>query len=76
MAKNDPQHPEIARASQDVEPIPKNERSGSFHFGRGGAANVANAESETEKAGENGEQKTKPSTDKGKAILQKMGVAK
>lgn len=44
MAKNDPNHPEIARASQDVEPVPKTERSGSFHVGRGGAANIAKSD--------------------------------
>jgi Protein of unknown function (DUF3602) len=40
MAHNDPSHPEIARASQDVDgPMPR-EHEASFHIGRGGAANV------------------------------------
>ncbi|KAK8256038.1 hypothetical protein IWZ00DRAFT_498591 [Phyllosticta capitalensis] len=41
MAKNDPNHPEIARAAQDVEaPAHHLEPEGNFHYGRGGAANV------------------------------------
>jgi hypothetical protein len=38
MALNDPQHPELARAAQDVEaPSTKSEPT---HYGRGGAANI------------------------------------
>ena len=44
MAKNDPDHPEIARASQDVEPVQQKELQGCFHFGRGGAANIGNSQ--------------------------------
>ncbi|OJD32730.1 uncharacterized protein BKCO1_3600071 [Diplodia corticola] len=45
MARNDPQHPEIARAAQDVEAPPTrpdhhHQHDGPKHFGRGGAANV------------------------------------
>jgi hypothetical protein len=45
MARNDPKHPELARASQDVEAPPHRETDGPHHFGRGGAANVAKANS-------------------------------
>ncbi|EOD45695.1 uncharacterized protein LTHEOB_2821 [Neofusicoccum parvum] len=44
MARNDPEHPEIARAAQDVEAPPgavrDHHEAGPKHFGRGGAANV------------------------------------
>ncbi|KAF2454965.1 hypothetical protein BDY21DRAFT_352031 [Lineolata rhizophorae] len=40
MAKNDPMHPEIARAAQDVSGEPPREPETNYHFGRGGAANV------------------------------------
>lgn len=64
MAKNDPNHPEIARASQDVEPVQKTERSGSFHYGRGGAANVASSESGS---------KGGSLVERGKELLEKIG---
>ncbi len=41
MAKNDPNHPEIARAAQDVEAPAHREPDGPHHYGRGGAANIA-----------------------------------
>ncbi|KAL8660181.1 MAG: hypothetical protein Q9202_006777 [Teloschistes flavicans] len=41
MKKNDPNHPEVARKSQDVAPMPRrNSRGEIVHTGRGGAANV------------------------------------
>jgi hypothetical protein len=41
MAKNDPNHPEVARLAQDVTaPAPKEQPESNFHYGRGGAANV------------------------------------
>lgn len=40
IAKNDPEHPELARAAQDVAPVIKREPDGLHHYGRGGAANV------------------------------------
>ncbi len=46
MAKDDPSHPEIARASQDVEPVEQREPQGSFHVGRGGAANIGKSSEE------------------------------
>jgi hypothetical protein len=47
MAKNDPNHPEIARASQDVNAPVQREPDASFHVGRGGAANYASRSGET-----------------------------
>lgn len=47
MARNDPEHPEIARAAQDVEGAPKTEPQGPKHYGRGGAANVIDDEATT-----------------------------
>jgi len=41
MAKNDPNNPELARASQDVNAPPVKEHDGPHHVGRGGAANWA-----------------------------------
>jgi hypothetical protein len=67
MAHNDPRHPELARASQDVEPPPvvlPLKKSGtvgstkaaadaaSFHIGRGGEGNIASKAREAEKAHE------------------------
>ncbi|KAI4195211.1 MAG: hypothetical protein LQ350_007333 [Teloschistes chrysophthalmus] len=41
MKKNDPNHPEVARKSQDVAPMPRrNSRGEIVHTGRGGVANV------------------------------------
>jgi hypothetical protein len=51
IAKNDPNHPEVARASQDIiVPAPR-EHDAAFHVGRGGAANFAKpTEAEAEAA--------------------------
>ncbi|KAB8076932.1 hypothetical protein BDV29DRAFT_73148 [Aspergillus leporis] len=40
MVVNDPQHPEIARESQDVEAPPLRVEEAPHHTGRGGAANA------------------------------------
>lgn len=41
MAQNDPQHPELARAAQDVDaPIPAGDPKGPINYGRGGAGNI------------------------------------
>jgi hypothetical protein len=40
MARNDPQHPELARAAQDVDTGPLPKPQGPKHYGRGGAANI------------------------------------
>lgn len=50
MALNLHSHPELARASQDVETAPNREPQNSVHYGRGGAANVARMSDEA-KAG-------------------------
>jgi hypothetical protein len=67
MAHNDPRHPELARASQDVEPAPvvlplkkagtvgstkASAAATSFHVGRGGEGNIATKSGEGEKAHE------------------------
>jgi len=61
MALNDPNHPEHARAAQDVEEeaLPR-PASGEFHGGRGGAGNVVMAsEIEEENKREEEEEKKK-----------------
>ncbi|KAF2842870.1 hypothetical protein M501DRAFT_993639 [Patellaria atrata CBS 101060] len=40
MSKNDPAHPELARAAQDVDAPAHREPESTFHIGRGGAANI------------------------------------
>jgi hypothetical protein len=41
IATNDPSHPEVARAAQDVGAVKPSEQTGKVHIGRGGAANTA-----------------------------------
>lgn len=85
MARNDLSHPEIARASQDVDaPVPR-EYEGPHHFGRGGAANVAKpTEEEAHLAHEHNQRRSeelrreggehhKGLVDKGKDLLSKLG---
>ena len=48
MAHQDPSHPELARQAQDVEAPPIREPEGPFHFGRGGAANIATPSQEAQ----------------------------
>ncbi|KAF2645693.1 hypothetical protein P280DRAFT_476193 [Massarina eburnea CBS 473.64] len=50
MARNNPNFPEIARASQDVEAPLHREPEGPHHYGRGGAANVAKPTEEEKRA--------------------------
>lgn len=82
MAKNDPRHPELARAAQDVESKPHPEPQGPKHYGRGGAANIigdaqpaqrksaeAKRKSEDSKREDNG----KGLLGKGKDLLNKLG---
>lgn len=66
MAKNNPAHPEIARASQDVEASPAAhvEPHGKVHIGRGGAGNLVDA-----RDGKEGTNK-----EKGKQLLGKLGL--
>ncbi|OGM45719.1 hypothetical protein ABOM_005436 [Aspergillus bombycis] len=49
MVVNDPQHPEIARESQDVEAPPLRVEEAPHHTGRGGAANAYIPSPEEEK---------------------------
>lgn len=78
MAKNDPNHPEIARASQDVEAPSLREPEGPHHYGRGGAANVAGTteEQERKRSEEAKREEGKGLVDKGKELLSKLGGKK
>jgi hypothetical protein len=83
MARNDPNHPEVARASQDVEAPLKRENEGPHHYGRGGAANVAKLTPEEKRAAEEHKQKTEASASadkgligKGKDLISKLGGGK
>jgi len=59
MALNDPNHPDYARAAQDVElPIPR-PPSTDFHGGRGGAGNVYHPDEEEAMAAKAREEEAK-----------------
>lgn len=81
MASNDPNRPEIARASQDVDAPTHREPAGPQHFGRGGAANISKTTEETEnnqrKSGEPRREsfgaEAKGLVDKGKGLLKGLG---
>lgn len=86
MANNDPNHPEIARASQDVDAPNHRDYDGPHHFGRGGAANVAKPSLDEAQAARNNNQQKSEETrrssfgaeakgfvDKGKDLLNKLG---
>lgn len=84
MAKNDPEHPEVARAAQDVDGTPR-EPEGPKHYGRGGAANVigqdtnaaprksAEERKSTEKARRGSNNNGQGLLAKGKEFLNKLG---
>ena len=83
MARNDPNHPELARASQDVEAPIHRENEGPHHYGRGGAANVAKPTPEEARAAEEHKRKVEAGTaadkgllEKGKDFISKLGGAK
>ncbi|CAO2648901.1 Nn.00g098500.m01.CDS01 [Neocucurbitaria sp. VM-36] len=82
MAHNDPEHPEVARAAQDVELPPQHEPQGPKHYGRGGAANIIDQDGQPRKSGEakrkseevkREEGHNKGLFAKGKEILNKLG---
>lgn len=87
MARNDPQHPELARAAQDVDAPIHRDHEGPHHFGRGGAANIRKpTEEEARIARETNERKSgdavreqgpagdvKGLLEKGKEFLGKLG---
>jgi hypothetical protein len=52
MARNLPEFPELARASQDVEAPSHREPTGAHHYGRGGAANIAKVTEEEKRVAE------------------------
>jgi len=87
MAKNNPNHPELARKLQDVGPDIYHVSEGESHFGRGGAANTikmsaeeiagaraenARLEREALERARNGAEKIKGWADKGKDFLKGM----
>lgn len=63
MALNLHSHPELARASQDVEtpPMRIREQENSVHYGRGGAANVAHLSDDAKWAAKNRNEKRRRS---------------
>ncbi|KAF2098768.1 hypothetical protein NA57DRAFT_76007 [Rhizodiscina lignyota] len=73
MARNDPDHPEIARAAQDVEApraTGKTSTEANFHVGRGGAANVVRSSEDsgaTQRSGS--KERAAHLVDKGKEML-------
>jgi hypothetical protein len=80
MARNDPKHPEIARALQDVEGSPQPEGQGPKHYGRGGAANIIGdgqqeqrKSTEAKPKSEEASHEEKGLLAKGKGLLNKLG---
>lgn len=75
MARNDPEHPELARAAQDVDSTPQPEVQGPKHYGRGGAANVIGDEAKrnSEDAKREDQGAGKGLLGKGKDLLNKLG---
>ncbi len=84
MARNDPAHPERARASQDVDAPARREPDGPLHYGRGGAANFATPTPAEEEARgvreksdeEGGGADGKGLVDRGWGLLSKLGGKK
>lgn len=76
MAKNDPDHPEIARAAQDVDAPAHREPEGPHHYGRGGAANITSDEEKREQRKSEEGAPAKGFVDKGKELLHKLGGKK
>jgi len=68
IAKNDPEKPELARKSQDVEAPPVRTADEQRHIGRGGAANTYIASEDEVKAarGPDGKGRTMSSSSSGK----------
>jgi hypothetical protein len=86
MAQNDPQHPELARAAQDVDaPTKASEPRGPTHYGRGGAANIIDKDGqrksgdtkrksgEVKRKSEDGRREEGGLLAKGKEFLNKLG---
>lgn len=80
MAKNDPNNPELARASQDVRAPPLKEHEGPHHVGRGGAANWAKGDAsqgqESSGTGDKLAQEKDKLKEKEKGLLEKIGLKK
>ena len=77
MAKNDPLNPELARAAQDVDaPNPQADPQGPVHYGRGGAANIIDKESQR-RSGDAKRKSVEPKREEGTAVTGSGGfVAK
>ena len=81
MARNDPEHPELARAAQDVDNTPQpSEVPGPKHYGRGGAANIISdgqpaqrKSAEAKRKSEEAKAEEKGLLAKGKELLGKLG---
>lgn len=78
MARNDPNHPEIARAAQDVDTPVHREDDAPHFYGRGGAANYAkpsDGERKTERKSDEAKREGangKGFVEKGKEFLHKL----
>jgi hypothetical protein len=79
MAQNDLQHPELARAAQDVDaPTKAGEPMGPTHYGRGGAANIIEKDGQrksgdTKRKSEDVKREEGGLLAKGKELLSKLG---
>ncbi|KAF2499540.1 hypothetical protein BU16DRAFT_524018 [Lophium mytilinum] len=80
IAKNDPNHPEVARLAQDVEAPLKREPEGPHHYGRGGAANVAVVSEEEARVARENNAKVRGGSEERKSLLEKgkdiLGLSK
>jgi hypothetical protein len=87
MARNDPNHPELARASQDVEAHAHRDPEGPFHYGRGGANVAKPTPEETRTAHDANKRKSEEArredgvagkglVEKGKEFISKLGGKK
>lgn len=74
MAKNDPNHPEVARLAQDVDaPKHTQQPDSNYHYGRGGAANVVAPPGSEHKNGEASKHKPHEGiAEKGKEFLDRL----
>jgi hypothetical protein len=74
MAKNDHLNPELARAAQDVDsPNPQADPQGPIHYGRGGAANIIDKESQR-RSGEGKRTSVEPKREEGAAATGSGGL--
>lgn len=74
MARNDPNHPEFARAAQDVTAPHHREQEGPRHIGRGGAANIVKKNSPEPQRPSTAKSEDKGILGTAKELLSKIGV--